>query len=170
MKTQTMTTKERYTALNNVNAIMIQVYDKLKHTQSPTKRIATEFKKVEEKYLVHYEVTSWGSVNIKIWGNGLDYDNAAYFCFSLSKGWQGLAEEIERQDCHDYIEQLEEEEKHYAKLSKLQEKLEAVRKEAEELCPKITPKSAKLRSDSCHWDDWSYTTKKAFPILFDYKS
>lgn len=162
-------TKLEFEQKIDINDALKQVYEKLKHTQTPNKRIETEFKKLLPQYSAVYDVHCGSLYTFAVWGNGLDYNNRYYLCSNVSKGWEGIRESLEIMDNRDSLENLIKEEKYYQKLAKYQEQIKEIREKVKALKNGYIPKTATVRKAEHFWDNFSYTTKKNFSELFDYK-
>jgi hypothetical protein len=171
--------KEIYKNKIRANNILRKAFEAIQHHKSLTRKIEAEFKKLCPECCFHYENGGSGSftqTHIKIWGKdlGLSYDDGLFYCMNnsaLATGWQAVFEiELQRQDLSDTLEQLEMEEGFYSKLADIDKKIEALKQEAKSLYPEdYLPKSAKLRSE-VHFSEFSYTTKRLFPMVFDYRN
>ena len=160
----TQDTKELYKKKVAAIKLLAAVVEKLAHTAGPNKRIATAFKKAHPEYTISYG-TDYGLFRIRLWGNGLDYQDGLYLCWSGSKNtWEELKAQIQISDFSDYLERLEAEEKLYPQLAVLEEQIGKLKLKAQTLVESLgVPKSATARASECHWDSASSETTKEFP-------
>lgn len=148
-----------------------RAFEAVKHHQKFTKRMEPAFEKELPGYTVSLSVEpgSFGFARLRVWGNGLAYDD----CVSLQsinsekRPWQErMAEELDRNDLSDYAERQEAEIALVPKLEAMEREIERIRAESLRLFEELpVPSAAKLRSNECHWSGPSFALRDKFPGL-----
>lgn len=155
-----------------VVAALRRGFEVVKHHQKFTKRMLPAFEKELPGYTVSLSVEpgDFGFARLRVWGNGLAYDDGVGLGWinSDKRPWQErMAEELDRNDVSDYAERQEQEIAIVTKLEAMEREIERIRAEASKIFEELpVPKSAKLRSNECHWSGPSYALRDKFPGLF----
>src|ERR1700684_3763065 len=131
-----------------------RAFEQFKHHAAFTRRVEPFIKAELPGYMVSVDPNHYGLRTIRIWGNGLPYDNGVYLCWNSSKPWaEGMAEALEIADSSDAQERSEAELPLRAKLDALSAQVEAARAEAAALIAALPiPASATIRAERHFWD------------------
>jgi hypothetical protein len=145
-----------------------RAFTKFRHHTQFTRRVEPFIKAELPGYTVSVDPDHYGLRTIRVWGNGLPYDNGVYLCWNSSKPWaEGMAEALEIADSSDYAERSEAEEDLKGKLDTLHAEVERCRAAAKILIEQLPiPKSATIRAERHFWDGPSSELGKAYPLLF----
>jgi len=146
-----------------------RAFEKFRHHATFTRRMKPIIEKELPGYTISVEPDHYGLRTIRIWGNGLPYENGSvYLCWNGSKPWaEGMAEALEIADVRDYAERVEAEESLKDKLDKLHAEVEKCRLAAAILIEQLPiPASATIRAESHFWDGPSSDLGKKYPLLF----
>ena len=145
-----------------------RAFEKFRHHAQFTRRVKPLIVAELPGYTVSVEPDHYGLRTIRIWGNGLPYDNGVSLCWNGSKPWaEGMAGAIEIADLRDYQERSEAEAPLKAKLDDLAARVEAARAEATALVAALpVPASATIRAEHHFWDRPSSELSQAYPLLF----
>jgi len=145
-----------------------RAFEKFRHHAQFTRRVKPFIVAELPGTTVSVEPDHYGLRTIRIWGNGLPYDNGVSLCWNGSKPWaEGMAEALEIADSRDYAERVEAEESLKDKLDKLHAEVEKCRLAAAILIEQLPiPASATIRAESHFWDGPSSDLGKKYPLLF----
>jgi hypothetical protein len=107
----------------------------------------------------------FGLTHLRVWGNGVTYDESLYLSMSTSKvedeGRECVKEELRRCDCSDYIARAQLELTVLDKLDDIAAKIEALSDEAKALCDFKVEGSLVNRVNY----GASYTLQEVYPFL-----
>ena len=152
-----------------VVAALRRAFEKIRHHATFTRRVKPIIEAELPGYTVSVEPDHYGLRTVRVWGNGLPYENGSvYLCWNGSKPWaEGMAEAIEIADLRDYADRARAEEPLKAKLDALNACVEAARAEAEALIAALpVPTTATIRAAKHFWNSPSSELRKAYPLLF----
>ena len=147
-----------------------RAFAKFKHHVTFTRRVKPTIEAELPGYTVSVDPDHYGLRTIRVWGNGLPYENGSvYLCWNGSKPWaEGMAEALEIADMRDYQERVEAEESLKDKLDKLHAEVARCRAAAALLIEQLpTPVSATIRAESHFWNGPTSELRKAYPLLFE---
>ena len=146
-----------------------RAFEKFKHHAQFTRRVKPLIQAELPNYTVSVEPDHYGLRTIRIWGNGLPYDNGVSLCWNGSKPWaEGMAEALEIADSRDYAERAEAEEDLLPKLDKLHAEVERCRAAAAILIKQLPiPRTATIRAESHFWDGPTSDLGRKYPLLFE---
>jgi hypothetical protein len=145
-----------------------RAFEQFKHHAAFTRRCKPFIEAELPGYTISVDPDHYGLRTIRVWGNGLPYDNGVYLCWNSSKPWaEGMSEALEIADSSDYAERSKDEEPLKAKLDALSAQVEAARAEAAALIEALPiPTSATIRKDHPTWSGPTSELSKAYPLLF----
>ena len=146
-----------------------RAFEKFKRHTTFTRRVKPLIEAELPGYTVSVEPDHHGLRTVRVWGNGLPYENgSAYLCWNSSKPWaEGMAEALEIADPSDYAERAQDEELLKDKLDKLHAEVERCRAAATLLIEQLPiPASATIRADHPCWSGPTSELRKAYPLLF----
>ena len=146
-----------------------RAFAKFKHHATFTRRVKPTIEAELPGYTVSVDPDHYGLRTIRVWGNGLPYENGSvYLCWNGSKPWAaGMAEALEIADSSDYAERSEAEEDLKDKLDILHAEVERCRAAAKILIEQLpVPASATIRAERHFWDGPSSELGKTYPLLF----
>ena len=147
-----------------------RAFAKFKHHVNFTARMRPIIEAELPNYTVSVDPDHHGLRTIRVWGNGLPYENGSvYLCWNGSKPWaEGMAEALEVSDPSDYYERIQAEEAIRGQLAELEARAKSARAEARALITALPiPKAVTVRKDPVHWSGPTSELRKAFPLLFE---
>ena len=146
-----------------------RAFEKIRHHAQFTRRVNPIIEAELPGYTVSVEPDHYGLRTVRVWGNGLPYENGSvYLCWNGSKPWaEGMAEALEIADSRDYAERAEAEEDLLPKLDKLHAEVERCRAAAAILIKQLPiPRTATIRAESHFWDGPTSDLGRKYPLLF----
>ena len=146
-----------------------RAFEKTKHHQLFTGRVTNVIRAELPEYTVS-DFSYTGLQNLRVWGNGLNYDESIYLCWSAHTPWQqGLEKELKRQDTSDYRERLRAELRILDEFEYLNQEVLNAKNQAQQLIESLPIPQAsidkKFRDKT--WDRPSAELRAKFPALFD---
>jgi len=144
---------------------------KIKHYQKITARCKDSLTELLPEYTIYLGKNACEHPEVTIWGNGIQYNDRLYVSVWMNAEnptWQeAILWDIDRSDPSDKLERLIAEEAMVTEFEELNKQVEVAREAAKFKISQLTiPKSAKIRTDSCHWNNASYELQDRFPLLF----
>jgi hypothetical protein len=151
-----------------------KAFERVKHHQAWSGRLKKAFQTVLPEYTISIGVGEYAGAlhNVRVWGNGLHYEDCVYVCFNAGKVWQeGFSEELEIADCSDAAERQTQEVKLLPELEQIEAQIRALRAKAEALFTALpVPTSATIRKAEHFWSDASYALKGKYPNIWPPRS
>ncbi len=152
-----------------------RAYEKAKHLKKFNLRIRSIIQAELPEFTISCETpgTYDNLAGVKVWGNGLKYDNMVYLLWSGVRypNWQeGFIAQLETQNPSDRIERraqeknLDEQHFNFAELENRIKEIQERAKDAVRFLP--VPPSATVRKNKNHWSSPSRELKAKYPLLF----
>ncbi len=144
--------------------------EKTKHYEKFTKRVTNAVQEELPWHTVYMQkaINSMGLDGIRVWGNGIHYDNGINLSWNPSRSWvEALDRELDIADFSDYQERAKMEERMIPGLEDLERQVAKLQEEALDRFRQLPiPKSAKARAEAHYWDEPSFEIRQLFPKLF----